>query len=82
MIRVRPKVKPRSTGLAMNAEMFPRRASPASRKKLPVSSTRPVARASLRLASPGARETVAAASTAAEDEVAETMAKRLRPTSP
>ena len=80
--KARPKVKPRSTGLAMKADNPPIRATPAIRKNAPVSNTSPMASASRWVASPPASKAVVAASTAAEEEVAETMAKRLRPTRP
>ncbi|MNP19893.1 hypothetical protein D3C76_1124460 [compost metagenome] len=82
MVSARPKAKPRSTGLAMNEVTLPSLNSPASRKNAPVTSTRPMARVERSSGSPLARVAVAAASTAAEDEVAETMAKRLLPKSP
>ncbi|OIQ81668.1 hypothetical protein GALL_365540 [mine drainage metagenome] len=60
----------------------PMRASPASRKNRPVTMTRPNASTSLRWPSPLAIDAVAAASTAADEEVAETIAKRLVPSTP
>lgn len=82
MVSARPKAKPRNTGLAMNEVTLPKRKIPASTNNPPVTSTNPTARVERSCGSPLARVAVAAASTAAEDEVAETMAKRLVPSRP
>jgi hypothetical protein len=62
--------------------MAPRRALPASTKATPVQGTRMPARRTRAASSPAPNAEVAAAITAAEEEVAETIAKRLRPSSP
>ncbi|MNE87946.1 hypothetical protein D3C80_1851940 [compost metagenome] len=56
--------------------------SPANKNSAPVISTRPMARVERNWGSPLASVAVAAASTAADEEVADTMAKRLVPNSP
>ncbi|MNP09561.1 hypothetical protein D3C76_1016730 [compost metagenome] len=66
----------------MNEVTLPSLNNPASKKNAPVTSTRPKARVERSPGSPLARVAVAAASTAAEDEVAETIAKRLVPNRP
>ena len=77
-----PNENPRSTGLEMKLQIEPRRIAPAARNARPVASTRPAASAARRAASCPASDSVAAPSTAADDEVAETIAKRERPISP
>ena len=69
--RARPKVKPRSTGLAMKADTAPTRAAAPTRKSKPVSITSPDANARRSAGSPPAKLPVAANNTAADDEVAE-----------
>jgi len=82
MVAASPKAKPRNTGLAINAVTLPKRKIPASKNSPPVTSTSPTASVARNCGSPLAMVAVAAASTAAEDDVAETMAKRLVPNSP
>ncbi len=82
IVSARPKAKPRNTGLAINEVSPPSLSIPANRKNAPVTSTRPIARLSLSAGSSPASVAVAAASTAAEDDVAETIAKRLVPNRP
>ncbi|MNG04165.1 hypothetical protein D3C84_872780 [compost metagenome] len=82
MVTASPTAKPRSTGLAMNEVTLPSLNNPANRKKPPVISTRPIARLMRKAGSPLASVAVAAARTAADDEVADTMANRLVPNSP
>ena len=65
----------------MKLEMPPKRAAPASTSTAPASITRPAARAMRRTGSVPPMLVVADSSTAADDEVAETMAKRLLPAS-
>ncbi|MNG10868.1 hypothetical protein D3C84_943650 [compost metagenome] len=82
MVRARPKANPRNTGLAMNEVTLPSLNNPASKKKSPVISTSPMASVERSSESPLANVAVAAASTAADDDVAETIAKRLVPSRP
>ncbi|MNP59605.1 hypothetical protein D3C76_1546110 [compost metagenome] len=82
MVSARPKAKPRNTGLAIKEVTLPKRKIPASRNSPPITSTSPTARVERNCGSPLAMVAVAAASTAAADEVAETMANRLVPNSP
>ena len=82
MTMARPKEKPRNTGLAMNCVTLPSRATQASRKNPPVNITNPAISMSRCPAVPPGMDAMAAASTAADDDVAETMAKRLVPSTP
>ena len=82
MTMARPKEKPRNTGLAMNCVTLPSLATQASRKNPPVSITSPAISMSRCPAVPPGMDAMAAASTAADEDVAETMAKRLVPSTP
>jgi len=82
MVSASPSAKPRSTGLAIRLDTAPSRATPAITKNTPASSTMPMPIASRVAASTPVTEVVAANSTAAEEEVAETIAKRLLPKRP
>ncbi|MNC35180.1 hypothetical protein D3C75_836530 [compost metagenome] len=82
MVSARPKENPRSTGLAMNDVTRPSLNSPASTNSTPVTRTKAIARLERSCGSPLASVEVAAASTAADEEVAATMANRLVPNTP
>ena len=82
MVSARPRAKPRSTGLAIRLDTAPSRAAAAIRKNTPVSTTIPAPSASRAAGSASAAEVVAASSTAADEDVAETIAKRLLPSRP
>ncbi len=77
-----PNENPRSTGLEMKLQIEPSRIAPATRNARPVASTRAAASAARRMASCPASDKVAAPSTAADDDVADTIAKRERPIRP
>ena len=66
----------------MKLETAPNRASPATTKNRPVSSTMPTPSSMRCCGEVPAMDAVAASSTAAEEDVAETMAKRLVPSRP
>ena len=78
----RPNANPRSTGLAMKSDMLPTRSNPAAANMRPPISTMPAPSSSRNTLSPPAADSDAAASTAAEDDVADTIAKRLPPNKP
>lgn len=82
MVSTRPKANPRSTGLAIRLARAPKRARPAATNMPPASSTRPTLSANRADRSLPATETAAANKTAADEDVAETMAYRLLPNSP
>ena len=80
IVSASPKVKPRSTGRAMKSDIPPSRPTPARMNSKPVAMMSADASVSAVPALPGSDSTVAN-STAADDEVADTIAKRLDPTS-
>ena len=83
MVADNPMVKPRSTGWAIRLDtVAPSPPTAATRKNTPAISTSPAASMACVMKSGAASECVAAISTAADDDVADTMAKRLLPTSP
>jgi len=77
-----PNENPRSTGLEMKLQIEPSRIAPAARNARPVASTSAAASMARSAGSWPDSESVAAPSTAADDEVADTIAKRERPISP
>jgi len=80
MVIARPKVKPRSTGRETKPVRLPSRRPPAARKHRLTSPTAIVASASLTSGSPGAVASTAPR-IAADEEVGDMIAKRLRPMS-
>ncbi|MCY1244565.1 hypothetical protein D9M72_576510 [compost metagenome] len=78
MVIARPKAKPRSTGREMKPARFPSRSSDAVTNRTPVSATITVTSAILSVVDPGS-VAIVAARMAAEDDVGDTMAKRLLP---
>ncbi len=81
MVSASPKVKPRSTGRAMKSDMPPSRAAPASMNSTPAAITSAAVRAICTAALAAGSASTVATSTAADDDVAETIAKRLVPIS-
>ena len=87
MVSARPKAKPRSTGREMKPDRLPSRNSARPRKMTPTSATSAVASAAFIAGSAAAprplvvRPAILAARIAADEDVGETTAKRLRPTS-
>ena len=74
MTSASPKAKPRSTGRAIRFDIAPSRAPPASKNAIPVAHTR-IDAIAMRCATVWAPSaSIAAASTAADDDVAPTMA--------
>ena len=80
IVSASPKVNPRSTGRAMKSDMPPSRPTPARMNSSPVAMMSAAASVSAVPALPGSESTVAN-STAADEDVADTIAKRLDPTS-
>ena len=83
MVTARPKANPRNTGREMNPDRLPRRNSDSARKITPTKPTNAVASASFMAGSTPAAVSppIDAAKIAAEDDVGDTTAKRLRPAS-
>jgi hypothetical protein len=79
IISAKPNANPRKTGFEMKADTAPTFALAPSRNSKPANMTRPAANCIRKAVSLPASELVAASNTAAEDEVADTMANRLVP---
>ncbi len=80
MTNASPNEKPRSTGRAIKFDIAPSRALPTSKNAIPVAHTRIDAHAMRWATALAPSASIAAANTAADEEVALTIAYRLRPT--
>jgi hypothetical protein len=78
MVSARPKAKPRSTGRATNPARLPSRAAASPMNSMPTSRVKAVALAAV-MPLPADRLARLAARIAAEDDVGDTTANRLRP---
>lgn len=81
IVSASPNVKPRSTGRATKSDMPPSRNAPARMNSTPVIATSAAASASCAASPMLDSANTVAASTAADDDVDETIAKRLLPVS-